>query len=49
MNKYTYSLIAKPEDKEEILKEIETQTADSNNDIQVFAGIREYCTAIKRA
>lgn len=46
VNKYTYSLIAKPEDKEEILKEIEAQTADSNNDIQVFAGIREYCTAI---
>ena len=46
VNKYTYSLVARPEDKEAILGEIETEIGNSDNDIRIFAGIREYCTSI---
>lgn len=47
ISKYKFAMIARPEDKENILKFLETMLCDSRHEIQLFAGIREYCVDIK--
>lgn len=47
MSKYNFAMIARPEDKEEILSFLKTMLDDSHHEIQLFAGIREYCVEIK--
>lgn len=47
IDKYNYSVIAKPEDKTDIISFLRTLQLESDRTVQIFAGIRESCTDIK--
>lgn len=47
MNKHDFVLVAKPEDKEAILSDLESLLEEADPSTQLFVGIREYCTDIK--
>ena len=47
ITKYKFAVIARPEDKEEILAYLNLLVDESGQALQLFAGIREYCVDIK--
>lgn len=47
ITKYKFSIIAKPEEKESMIAYLEMTLNKADCDLQVFAGIREYCMDIK--
>lgn len=47
LDKFSFALLARPEDKEEILAGLQEAAEEASKTTRLFAGIREYCTDIR--
>lgn len=47
LDKFSFAVLARPEDKEEILAGLQEAAEEASKTTRLFAGIREYCTDIR--
>ena len=47
LDKFSFAVLARPEDKEEILAVLQEAAEEASKTTRLFAGIREYCTDIR--